>query len=118
MSPEDTSERQTRWMLDGDPPEPQTAPALNAPKRTVEAVKDGRMTSAETHTGTDPLGRAVGPLEDHTKVKQVRDDDGKLVTPTRKGTERKARKRATAAALRDAERTAEQGTSDPIDKTV
>ncbi len=64
----------TRWMLGGEPPAPQSV----EPAKPVE-VDDLR--NGDTHTGTDPLGRAIGPREDHLKVKRVRNDDGEIVTP-------------------------------------
>jgi hypothetical protein len=36
---------------------------------------------ADTHTGTDPLGRAIGPKEDHLRVKKVFNEDGEIVNP-------------------------------------
>ncbi|GAB3990101.1 hypothetical protein [Nocardioides marmoraquaticus] len=38
------------------------------------ATEEPKKTGLETHTGTDPHGRAIGPAEDHTKAK--RDIDG------------------------------------------
>ena len=69
-----TSADATRWMLGGEPPEPQNI----KPKPAID-VDDLR--NGDTHTGTDPLGRAIGPRESHLHVKRVRDDDGKIVTP-------------------------------------
>jgi hypothetical protein len=94
----------TQWMLPEKAPEPQKW--ADAKPADPDKVKP-----SETHTGTDPLGRAVGPLEDHTVNKQVLDDEGHLVTPTATGSERKAKKRLTAAELRAAERAAAQGTT-------
>ncbi|GAB3663498.1 hypothetical protein GCM10027596_26740 [Nocardioides korecus] len=50
----------------GDAPEPATFPEAKKPRANVKP--------SATHTGTDPQGRAVGPAEDHTKLK--RDVDG------------------------------------------
>jgi hypothetical protein len=64
----------SRWMLGGEPPEPQNVKPPKAPE--VDDLRNG-----DTHTGTDPLGRAIGPAESHLHVKRVRDSDGKIVTP-------------------------------------
>ena len=60
-------------------------PALDdAAEEQIEAVKpiDPKVVApAHTHTGTDPLGRAIGPAEDHLAVKRVMNDDGKIVKP-------------------------------------
>lgn len=69
-----------RWMLGGEPPEPQNfepaKPLVDDDGQPVE------IRTGDTHTGTDPLGRAIGPREDHTKVKRVRSLDGdKIVKP-------------------------------------
>jgi hypothetical protein len=69
-----TDNAATRWMLGGEPPEPQTIPEPKA--LDVDDLRNG-----DTHTGTDPLGRAIGPAEDHLAVKRVRNDDGEIVTP-------------------------------------
>lgn len=70
-----TSNNASRWMLGGDPPEPQKIETPKPPE--VDDLRTG-----DTHTGTDPLGRAIGPREDHTKVKRVRSLDGeKIVKP-------------------------------------
>lgn len=70
---------QTRWMLGGEPPEPQTRepakPLVDADGEPIE-IRPG-----DTHTGTDPLGRAIGPAESHLHVKRVRNDEGKIVKP-------------------------------------
>ena len=63
-----------RWMLGGEPPEPQdTTPA--------EPIEVDDLRNGDTHTGTDPLGRAIGPRESHLHVKRVHDGKGKIVTP-------------------------------------
>lgn len=63
-----------KWML----PEPAPEPAKWEDAKPAKAD----VKPSETHTGTDPLGRAVGPAEDHTKVKKVLDPEtGKEVTP-------------------------------------
>ena len=67
----------TRWMLEGDAPEPQTS----TPAKALTAAQAKRLDTGATPTGTDPLGRAIGPAEDHTQIKKVRDADGKIVTP-------------------------------------
>lgn len=64
----------TKWMLGGEPPEPQTA-------KPAKAIDVDDLRNGDTHTGTDPLGRAIGPRESHLHVKRVRDADGKIVTP-------------------------------------
>lgn len=63
----------TKWML----PEPAPGPQ----KFRDAKPKKGDVAPSDTHTGTDPLGRAIGPAEDHHKIKKVRDADGKIVTP-------------------------------------
>ena len=64
-----------RWMLGGEPPEPQHVEPAQA--LDVDDLRNG-----DTHTGTDPLGRAIGPREDHLAVKRVRSLDGqKIVKP-------------------------------------
>jgi len=73
-------EAPTRWMLGGEPPEPQTLDTIKPP--VDDSGKPLAFATADTHTGTDPLGRAIGPREDHTKVKRVRALDGeKIVKP-------------------------------------
>lgn len=57
----------TPWALGGDAPEPQIV-------KEPEAIDTKAIRPADTHTGTDPLGRAVGPMEDHLRVKKVLDD--------------------------------------------
>lgn len=74
MSKTTTTPDPARWMLGGKPPEPQTIAPAKPPK--VDDLRNG-----DTHTGTDPLGRAIGPREDHTKVKHVRNADGEIVKP-------------------------------------
>lgn len=59
----------TKWSLSDEAPEPQKWPE---PKKADPDVKP-----SESHTGTDPHGRAVGPKEDHTKPK--RDSEGLTV---------------------------------------
>lgn len=66
----------TKWML----PEPAPEPAKWTDKRAAKGDGDD-VRPSETHTGTDPHGRAIGPAEDHTEVKKVLDEKGKLVTP-------------------------------------
>jgi hypothetical protein len=68
-----------KWSLGDEAPEPQDVPL--EPKQAPKDVKP-----SETHTGTDPLGRAVGPAEDHKKIKPVLNNDGKKVTPHKDGT--------------------------------
>jgi hypothetical protein len=80
------------WSLGGDAPEPQKVDLPKPPPTTPEGIaaaarEQAKVKPAETHTGTDPLGRAVGPAEDHTEIKKVRDPEtGKVVTPQRDGT--------------------------------
>lgn len=74
------------WSLGGDAPEPQTYTEPD-PKKVPEVNLD-------THTGTDPHGRAVGPLEDHTKPKKVYDVDGNEVLPEEAQTKRTQSRRA------------------------
>lgn len=79
------------WSLGGTPPEPQKVDLPKVPTTPDEiaaaAAKAAKVDTAATHTGTDPLGRAVGPAEDHTKIKKVRDPEtGRVVTPKRDGT--------------------------------
>ena len=65
----------TRWMLGGEPPEPQNV-------KRPEPVDVDDLRNGDTHTGTDPLGRAIGPRESHLHVKRVRSLDGsKIVKP-------------------------------------
>lgn len=64
----------SRWMLGGEPPEPHLDPK---PK----AIEVDDLRNGDTHTGTDPLGRAIGPAESHLHVKRVRDENGEIVTP-------------------------------------
>lgn len=80
MSTRNNTPDPNRWMLGGEPPEPQTHKTTTPP---VDANgKPLAFSTADTHTGTDPLGRAIGPREDHTKVKRVRALDGdKIVKP-------------------------------------
>ena len=62
------------WSLPGDPPEPA--------KRTKPEPAPAGLRTGDTHTGTDPLGRAIGPRENHLKVKRVRDPKtGEIVEP-------------------------------------
>ena len=57
------------------------------------AEKGAKVNAAATHTGTDPLGRAIGPAESHTEIKKVRDPEtGKVVTPKSDGTLPKAKR--------------------------
>lgn len=88
MAPNDSSPQ--AWSLGGDPPEPQK---VEAPKPLTEA-QGKRLDNAATHTGTDPLGRAIGPAENHKTIKKVRDLDGKVVTPDAKTGETPAQKKA------------------------
>lgn len=69
-----TSNNPSRWMLGGEPPEPQI-------EKAVEVVEVDDLRIGDTHTGTDPLGRAIGPRESHLHVKRVRNDDGEIVKP-------------------------------------
>lgn len=68
------TESPTRWMLGGEAPGPHTI----EPAKPIE-VDDLR--NGDTHTGTDPLGRAIGPRESHLHVKRVRDGEGEIVAP-------------------------------------
>lgn len=68
------AESPTRWMLGGEAP----GPHIIKPAKPIE-VDDLR--NGDTHTGTDPLGRAIGPRESHLHVKRVRDAEGEIVTP-------------------------------------
>lgn len=71
----------TPWMLDGDAPAPQR---LEEPKPLTDAERK-RLSPADSHTGTDPLGRAIGPAENHQEVKSVIDPvSGEVETPNRK----------------------------------
>lgn len=71
------------WSLGGDAPEPQRIEDPKAPT----ASSSSKINTAATHTGTDPLGRAVGPAENHKEIKKVRDPKtGKVVTPKSDGT--------------------------------
>lgn len=65
----------TQWMLGGEPPEQQKVSL--EPKKAPED-----LSPSDYHTGTDPLGRAIGPEEDHTEIKKVYNADGKVVDPT------------------------------------
>lgn len=64
----------TPWSLGGAAPEPQK---IVTPKPIDPKV----VVPAHTHTGTDPLGRAIGPAEDHLDVKRVMRSDGEIVKP-------------------------------------
>lgn len=84
------------WSLGGEPP----APAILKDPKPLTPAEVERLNTADTHTGTDPLGRAIGPAEDHKHIKKVRDEDGKVVTPKKDGTlpeSASARKRREAA---------------------
>ena len=71
------------WALGGEAP----GPAKFADAKVVDAKAGAKINTAATHTGTDPLGRAVGPKEDHREIKKVRDPDtGRVVTPKADGT--------------------------------
>lgn len=71
-----TDTSNNRWMLGGDAPEPHI-------EKPAEPVKIDDLRNGDTHTGTDPLGRAIGPAESHLHVKRVRDaKSGKIVTPS------------------------------------
>lgn len=73
------AEDPTRWMLGGEAPGPHTT----EPAKPAED-DDGKpidVRNGDTHTGTDPLGRAIGPAESHLHVKRVRDAEGKIVNP-------------------------------------
>jgi hypothetical protein len=74
----------SKWSLGGEAPQPAEAPS---PK---PADKD--VLPSETHTGTDPYGRAIGPKEDHTEPK--RDSEG--LTVPEAGQKREATKKAQA----------------------
>ena len=62
------------WSLGGEAPGPHIEPE-------VEPIEVDDLRNGDTHTGTDPLGRAIGPAESHPKVKRVRDDKGAIVPP-------------------------------------
>ena len=64
----------TPWSLGGDAPEPQIV-------KEPASVDVKKINTTDTHTGTDPLGRAIGPAEDHLRVKKVFDEDGKVRNP-------------------------------------
>lgn len=99
-----------RWMLGGDPPEPQKVePAKPA---EVDDLRNG-----DTHTGTDPLGRAIGPREDHLKVKRVRDDEGKIVTPKPGKGQTIAKAESRAARIAEATGTKPEAVDDPTPYT-
>lgn len=75
MSTTRTNPDPARWMLGGEPPEPQNL-------EPAEAVDVDDLRTGDTHTGTDPFGRAIGPREDHLKVKRVVDpESGEIVVP-------------------------------------
>lgn len=93
----------TRWMLGGDPPEPQTIKA-------AEPIEVDDLRNGDTHTGTDPLGRAIGPAESHLHIKRVRDAKGAIVTP--KATEAKAAE-ARARKVAEATDTKPEAVDDP-----
>jgi len=81
----------TTWSLGGTPPEPQKVDLPKQPTTPDEiaaaAKKAEKVNTAATHTGTDPLGRAVGPKESHKEIKKVRHpESGKVVTPKSDGT--------------------------------
>ncbi len=69
----------TRWMLGGEAPGPHTdtpaEPLVDDDGRAID------LRNGDTHTGTDPLGRAIGPRENHLAVKRIRDGEGKIVQP-------------------------------------
>jgi hypothetical protein len=70
-----TAADQTRWMLPEEAPGPQSFD--EKPRK-----KGDTRTPASTHTGTDPLGRAIGPAEDHREIKEVIDPKtGRKVKP-------------------------------------
>lgn len=62
-----------KWSLEGDAPEPMR---WEDPKPLTKEQAE-RLNPSDTHTGTDPHGRAVGPAEDHTKPKL--DSEGRTV---------------------------------------
>lgn len=79
--PADTSAPMA-WSLGGEAPEPQVFKVPKAPT----ADSSSKINTAATHTGTDPLGRAIGPKENPKEIKKVRDpESGKVVTPNRDG---------------------------------
>jgi hypothetical protein len=101
----------TRWMLGGDPPEPQTSepakPAVDDDGNPVD------LRNGDTHTGTDPLGRAIGPRENHLAVKRVRDKDGKIVTPSAGKGRSVAQAEARARKVAEATGTKPEAADDP-----
>lgn len=83
MSRNENTSAPAAWSLGGDAPAPQQFKEPKAPT----ADSSSKINTAATHTGTDPLGRAVGPAESHKEIKKVRDPKtGKVVTPNRDGT--------------------------------
>lgn len=74
MSTRNNTPDPSRWMLGGEPPEPQNI-------KPAQAVNVDDLRNGDTHTGTDPMGRAIGPLESHLRVKRVRDERGAIVEP-------------------------------------
>lgn len=71
------------WSLGGEPPEPQKF----ADAKTPTAQAGESLSAAKSHTGTDPLGRAVGPKENPKEIKKVRHPEtGEVVTPKADGT--------------------------------
>lgn len=97
----------TRWMLgDSEPPEPQN---LDDPKPLdVDDLRNG-----DTHTGTDPLGRAIGPRESHLAVKRVRNDDGEIVAPKPGKGQTIAKAEGRARRIADATDTRAEAVDDP-----
>lgn len=71
---DETPDGPTPWSLGGDAPEPQKV-------EVVKPIGPAVVAPAHTHTGTDPLGRAIGPAEDHLAVKRVMRSDGEIVKP-------------------------------------
>lgn len=80
MSDKSTDSGPIAWALsDVDAPEPR----FNEPTKPQTATKaQAKKGPSGTHSGTDPLGRAIGPKEDPAVIKKVRDPiSGKVETP-------------------------------------
>lgn len=96
----------TRWMLGGEAPGPQIV-------KPAEAIDVDDLRNGDTHTGTDPLGRAIGPRESHLHVKRVHDGEGKIVTPKPGKGHSIAQAEARAAKIADATGTKPEALDDP-----
>lgn len=91
------------WSLpDVEAPAPAEAPVAKE-LTEAQAKRLADKGNLSTHSGTDPLGRAIGPAEDPAKVKKVRDLDGKVVTPDKDTGLTPAQVKAKAKAEEEAE---------------